>query len=282
MTAKKKAINISIVMILLSLIVILLCWCGKDRSGIKELLYVLSSGVFGSSFATLWIFIYEYNKEKRELLSSIFSEAVSIFENETLPMLERFGFYDPEIKEYMKHRYYMPPIDADAVARMSKQERCVYELCRFVDEVLDISYTRFNHICNLVESIDFWSDSFRCDLKYGHAILNKICMPIYEVFITAPAMEDGYLFRYFKGFKVNLEYSADQIYDFVCELDKAMHSASGEVKYTWQNKNLNLGLHMHEALWIFRDAFFSPHLSRKERREAMDAFLKDTPYYRIR
>lgn len=282
MTAKKNAINISIVMILLSLIVILICWCWKDKGGIAELLYVLSSGVFGSSFATLWIFIYEYNKEKRHLLSSIFDEAVAIFEFAPLYHLEMFGFYDSGIKEYLEHKYYMPPVNADTVKCMSEQENCLYILCRFVDEVLDIGYGRINHICELVSGIDFWSDSFRRKLKYKSAISRKISFPLYDVFISAPAMEDGYLFRYFKGFKIYYEYSADQIYDFVCELDKAMHGTSGEVKYTWQNKNLNLGLHMHEVLWIFRDAFFSPHLSHTERRKAMRAFLKDAPYYPIR
>ena len=60
MTIKKNAINISIGMILLSLIIILLNWNGRDE-GINELLYVLASGVFGSSFATLWIFIRRNN-----------------------------------------------------------------------------------------------------------------------------------------------------------------------------------------------------------------------------
>ena len=281
MTAKKNAINISIVMILLSLIIILLCWCEKDK-GIPELLYVLASGVFGSSFATLWIFIYEYNKEKHELLSSIFQETTSITENEVLPYLDIFGFHAPEIKKYMQHKYYVSPVNADIVARMDKQDRCVYELSRFVDGILDIGYDRIKHICDLVENINFWSDSFRHGDKYKDAIVSKISLPLYEVFIAAPAMEDGYIFRYFKGFKTYYEYSAEQIYEFVCELDRVFHGHGGEVKYTWQKKNENLCLHVHEQLWIFRDAFFSPYVSRKERCEAIQAFLKNTSYYRIR
>lgn len=281
MAAKKNAINISIVMILLSLVVILICWCWKDNGGIAELFHVLSSGVFGSSFATLWIFIYEYNKEKRYLLSSIFNEAVAIFEFTPLYHLEMFGFYEPGIREYLERKYYMPPVDADTVKHMSKQENCLYILCRFVDEVLDIGYGRIDHICEMVSDVDFWSDSFRRKLKYKSVISRKISFPLYDVFISAPAMEDGYLFRYFKDFKVNYSYSADQIYEIAGNLDKALHG-SGEVKYSWNNKGLNLASHMHEALWIFRDAFFSPHLSNRERREAMRAFLKDTPYYRIR
>ena len=88
--------------------------------------------------------------------------------------------------------------------------------------------------------------------------------------------------RYFKGFKLNFEYSADQIYDFVCELDKALHNPNSEVKYAWQNKNVDIRAHMHETLWIFRDAFFSPKLPRARRHEAFMAFLKDTPYKYIR
>lgn len=82
MREKKNAIN---------MIVISLCWRGRD-SGIAELLYALATGVFGSGFATLWIFIYEYRKAKRELLSSIFGEITSIFENAPFLWLERFGF----------------------------------------------------------------------------------------------------------------------------------------------------------------------------------------------
>lgn len=281
MTAKKNAINISIVMTLLSLIIIFLCWNKKDN-GIPELFYVLSSGVFGSSFATLWIFIYEYNNEKRELLGAIFRESVSITENATLPYLDSLSFYDWDIKEYMQHKYYIPPVNAEIVACMSRQDRCVYELCRFVDDILDIGYDRINHVCNLVSNIDFWSDSFRHTNKYIDAIVSKISLPLYEVFITAPAMEDGYIFRYFKGFKIYHEYSADQIYGFVCELDKAIHGTDDKVKYTWQKMNANLCLHMHEKLWIFRDAFFSPHVSHKQRREAKLAFLNDTFYQYIR
>ena len=90
MTEKKHAVNISLIMIVLSL-VILLCWPSRN-DGITELFFVLSSGVFGSGFATLWIFIYEYRKAKRELFSSIFQQVTSIFEDETLPLLHRFGF----------------------------------------------------------------------------------------------------------------------------------------------------------------------------------------------
>lgn len=70
MRVKKNAINISIEMILLSLIIIALCWHGRNE-GAPELLFVLASGVFGSSFATLWIFIYEYHQTKYVLLKSM-------------------------------------------------------------------------------------------------------------------------------------------------------------------------------------------------------------------
>lgn len=45
-----------------------------------------------------------------------------------------------------------------------------------------------------------------------------------EVFINAPAMEDGYIFQYFKGFKINYDYSAAEVYPLVCKLDQAIHS----------------------------------------------------------
>ncbi len=282
MNEKKKAINISIRMIVLSLVVIGLCW-RKRTDGLPEILYVLSSGVFGSSFATLWIFIYEYNKAKLELFRSLLDEVTSIFENETLPVLERWGFYAPEIETYMTGKYYMPPVHADVFAQMSSQEKCLYMLCRFVDGILETGYGRIHHICDLVSSIAFWSDSFRCgSSKYKKAVERHISFPLYEVFIAAPAMEDGYIFRYFKGFKTTFDYSADEIYQFVCELDQALHGTGSEVKYGWQERAANLGVHMHEKMWIFRDAFFSPELPFRRRCRAKRAFLKDKPYECIR
>lgn len=281
MTTKKKSINISIGMILLSLIIIFHCWNGRN-GGITELLYVLASGVFGSSFATLWIFIYEYHQTKNELLKSIFEETVSIMEDNGLHSLERFGFYEPVIKESLKHKYYIPPTNNNSVQHLSQEDRCLYELCRFVDATLEIDYKRIKHICDMIESIDFWIDSFRFGLKYRDAIINKVSLPLNEVFISAPAMEDGYLFKYFKDFKHNYEYSADMIYDFACELDKAMYNTEGNNKYNWQKHNANLRLHMHEKMWIFRDAFYSPHVTRRERRMAIRAFLNDTHYIYVR
>lgn len=281
MTIKKNAINISIGMILLSLIIILLSWNGRDE-GLTELLYVLASGVFGSSFATLWIFIYEYHQIKTELLKSIFEDTVSVMEDNGLHSLESFGFYDPKIKASLEHKFYMQPINSDSVQHLSKENRCLYELCRFVDATLEIDYNRIKHICDMIESIDFWSDTFRHNTKYRDAIIHRVSLPLYEVFISAPAMEDGYLFRYFKDFRHNYEYSADRIYEFVCALDKAMYSTEGNIKYDWQKRNANLRLYMHEKMWTFRDAFYSPHRSRRERREAVKAFLNDTHYKYVR
>ena len=81
-----------------------------------ELFFALSSGVFGSSFATFWIFVHEYRKERQELLRSIFKEVVSIIEHNTLPYLAIGGFYEPGMKEFMKTRYYVAPASASEVA----------------------------------------------------------------------------------------------------------------------------------------------------------------------
>lgn len=281
MSAKKNAINISIGMILFSLIIIALCWHGRNE-GATELLFVLASGVFGSSFATLWIFIYEYHQAKYVLLKSIFDEVVSIMETDSLPFLERFGFHDAGIKESMVGKYYIPPTTQEDVRTMDKETVCHYELCRFVDAILDIGCDKINHICDMVEQIDFWSDTFRRRSKYRDMIVRKISLPLYEVFISAPAMEDGYIFRYFKDFKTSYEYTADQVYDFVCEIDRAMHRTDGIITFGWQKRNNNLRLHVHEQMWIFRDAFYNTHICRKHHRMALNAFMKDTPYPYIR
>lgn len=94
---------------------------------------------------------------------------------------------------------------------LGKQEQCLYKMYRFVDGILEIGYDRISHILDMVESINFWSDSFRRSFKRKDAILKKIGMHLYEVSISAPAMKDGYLFRYSKDFKFNFDYSAEQM-----------------------------------------------------------------------
>ena len=69
---------------------------------------------------------------------------------------------------------------------------------------------------------------------------------------------------------------------YVSELEGTLRGIDGNIKYDWQKKNCNLGLQMHEALWIFRDAFFPSMSSSSERREAMKAFLYDAPYEKTR
>lgn len=280
MTVKKNAINISIIMIFASILVTILCW-PYSNTGVAALLYTLSTGVFGSSFATLWIFVYEYNRSKQELLQAIFDETVSIMENNTLCFLSRFGYHEAGMKESMVSKPYIPPAHADAVNAMDKQERCHYELCRFVDEMLDIGYDRIKYVCNLAEGIDFWSDGFRRKDKRRDAIIHKLSMPLYEVFVCAPAMEDGYLFRYFKGFKTSHTYCADEVYPFVAMLDKALHVPDAQLEFSWPNP-MTLSGYMHEQLWIFRDAFYSSHIDKKQRRQAMQAFLNGSPYPYIR
>lgn len=281
MTEKKNAINISIGMISICMIAILLCWRGE---GITELIFVLASGVFGSSFATLWIFVYEYNVQKRELLSSIFHDAVAIMDKAAmLPSLAQIGFYDSAVLPYLRDKYYVPPVNADCVANMSEQERCLYKLCRFVDGFIAIDYSEIRNVLNYIEKLDFWTDGFRRkqNRKVG-AIIEKISIPMSTVFVSAPAMEDGYLFRYFKQFKTDYVYSAEEVYPFVKMLDEALRGDNDEQTYSFLKLDPNVLNYMHAKLWIFRDAFFSPYVSRRERREAMQAFVGDLPYHRIR
>ena len=59
-------------------------------------------------------------------------------------------------------------------------------------------------------------------------------------------------------------------------------NCGSEVEFSWMKDARNMRCYMHEKLWIFRDAFFSPELSRKERRKALRAFVFDEPYNHIR
>lgn len=284
MTAKKNAINISIIVIAFSALIIALCWNYKDGK-IAELLYVLSTGVFASGFVTLWVFVYEYNHEKNILLKSIFHNTVDIIESPNLYSLAIIGFHDSGVKEFMKGKHYTPSVFSDTLARMDKFERCHYELCRFVDAILDIGYEKINHANRLIDDIDFWSDTFRKkDSKLSNIISSKIGLPLYETFIFAPGMQYGYLFRFFNGFKFNHVYDAEKIYPLVAELDNILNFGETSRKYSWQDSSCphSLKSYMHEKLWIFRDAFYSSDVSRKQRRKAKDAFLNGTFYPWIR
>lgn len=282
MREKKNAINISLVMIILCLIIMMICWPGKE-DGICEFAFVLSSGVFGSGFATLWIFIYEYHKQKRELLISIFSDGVALMgKMDMLPSMERCGLYNKGMKKYMQGKYYCSPVNADCVVKMSEEEKCLYQMSRFVDGFLDIGYDNIQRLCDNIEKVDFWTDSFRKKDKLKDSIIAKLSSPIYDVFILALAMDNGYLFRYFSGFKYKLSYSADEIYDFVVMLDRTFHNCSSEVEFSWLKDARNMRCYMHEKLWIFRDALFSPELSRERRNKARKAFVFDEPYDQIR
>lgn len=280
MTEKKNAINISIIMIFFSILIPVLCW-PHSNSNVPALIYTLSTGIFGSSFATLWIFVYEYNRSKKELLKAIFDETVSITENNTLSSLHRFGYYEPTMKDSMIGKYYIPSTYFESVSALNKPERCHYEMCRFVDGVLDIGQDRVNYIGDLIEEINFWTDTFRYRKKLRNIIIEKLELPLYELFIYAPGKEDGHIFRYFKDFKDSYAYTADLIYPIVAELDKALHIPESEDAHS-QTSSITLTNYMHEQLWLFRDAFYSPYVCRKQRREAKQAFLKGTPYPYIR
>ena len=281
MTEKKNAINISLGIILLCLIVTIICWSGKD-SGLAEILFVFSTGIFCSSFATLWIFVYEYNREKKIVLTSIFNKVYYVMENGIyIPSMARHGFYDSEVRKYLEGKYYMPPMREQLVLQMEQSERCLYEICRFVDGILEIGYEKINDVHRTIEAVDFWTDSFRKKLKRRDIILKRISMPIYEVFVFEAAMEEGYIFRYFTQFKNNYLYSADEICFIVEKLDIALYGSNGEISYSWLKQG-NIRGYMHEKLWIFRDAFFMQEMTRAERKKAMKAFIYDEEYYWIR
>lgn len=282
MKEKKDSINISLMMIMLSVLGICLC-CLSDNQGIWEVVFALTTGLFGSSFATLWIFVYEYNKEKRYLLNCIFTTAYEIMED--MPMISykmREFFYTQELECYLEGKYYVLPTNAESVKKMSQQEKCLYELCRFVDEVETIGYKKVESVCNNVEKLDFWTDSFRNKNKRRDVIMERISMPFYEVFISAPAMENGYLFNEFREFTKYYSYSAEVIYPLVVALDQTLNELNEDEKYLWLAKKSNMRCYVHEKLWIFRDAFFNQYIPRKQRRLAMKAFVQGVSYEWIR
>lgn len=266
MREKKTAINISLVMITVSFAISVVCFLKREVL-LFEIGFAFATGVFGSSFATLWIFVYEYNNAKKELLNSVFNEFVSILKKmEMLPLMERHGLY--EMQDYMRGEYYVMPVFAEHTEKMNREERCLYEMSRFVDVILDIGYENICGVLCKIDGLDFWTDSFKRNKKIKAAVQKEISLPVYDVLVSAPAMEDGYIFRNFAGFKYKYSYSADEIYPLVKKLDTDI--------------NRTLHGHLYEKLWIFRDALFSPSLSRSQRRKALRALVCGAPYDKIR
>lgn len=266
MREKKMAINISLIMIMVSFAISLVCFFERDVQ-LFEIGFAFATGVFGSSFATLWIFIYEYNNAKKELLNSIFNEFVSILKKmETLPLMERYGLY--EMQDCMSGEYYVMPVFAEHAEEMNREERCLYEMSRFVDVILDIGYENICGVLCKIDGLDFWTDSFKRNRKIKAAVQKEISFPVYDVLISAPAEENGSVFQYFAGFKYKYSYSAEEIYSLVKKLDTDI--------------NGTLHGHLYEKLWIFRDALFSSSLSRSQRRKARRALVCGDPYDQIR
>ncbi len=278
MTEKKHAINISLVMITVAFIITCFFWDCRDEA-IPSLTVTLSTGVFGSGFATLCIFVYEYNKKKRELLKAIFDQTNDLFcQMDLLYNMDRFGLYTSGMQEQLKNKYYTSPVSSDSISHMDSTQQCLYFMSRFADTLADIGYAQVQNVLKTIDEIDFWIDSVKPKSKLSENVKLKLSYPIYDVFVSAPAMEDGYIFRYCNQFKNEYYSDAFDFYPIVEKIDKALNGVDMNNEYHWLNTCLNMKVYMHEKLWAFRDAFYSRHCSRKERKNALKVFLLDKPF----
>ncbi len=273
MTEKKYAINISLIMITVAFIITCFFWDSRDEA-IPSLIVTLSTGVFGSGFATLCIFVYEYNKQKQELLKAVFDKTNSLMlQTDLLYNMDRFGLYTEEMCERLKNKYYSSPVSSDSISNMNNTDQCLYFMSRFADTLSDIGYGQIQNILKTIDEIDFWSDSLKPKSKLSKAVKLKLSCPIYDIFVTAPAMEDGYIFRYCNQFRNEYYSDAFEFYPVVEKIDKALHGMNMSSEYEWLNTCPNLKNYMNEKLWAFRDAFYSKQCSKKERKNALKVFL---------
>ena len=301
MAEKKKAINISMLLIIASLLGTVLCWAFLKNNSFFELVFALCTGIFGSSFATLWIFIVEYKSERDNLLSMIFSNGNRI--RLKLPSFTQYNNKKDEMLAYLNGRYYVPPIPEKQQDQLNDNEKTLYSLCRYVDHFLEIGYEDFVSVFRAADQLAFWTDFFTENHScFQNKLLNRIVcknnelarkgkreriieklLPLYDIYLSAPAMEEGYLFRVFREFKYDYSISAADIYSLVLGVEERAQGINVYMGDVWDvEKAPDFRCYFYETLWVFRDAFFSPYLPRERRKRAISAFMKGTPYTQIR
>ncbi len=274
MSEKKQAINISLILVLINLALAYVCWLLQNCYPFMSFLFSVFSGILGSGLAALWIFVAEYRREKKRLLEDIFREINHIRVN--LPYFHQYEQNMDLLRRYMDTQYYQEPQPKSIVCQMNALEKTTDSLCRFVDKMLDLDYNTIDQAIKKVYEVDFWWPS----KKHQETIRQRLGYSLYSAIMSKPAEEEDYVFRYFRNFRDDKSYTAGDILEIVMDLHHAFHVECDCGKPNKASDSLNGQL--YESLWIFRNAFFMPQPTRKERKEAMSAFLYDTPYYRIR
>ena len=277
MTSKKKAINISILMILISIVIMLLVKNVKQAHYWAEIVFSVMSGICGSCFAVLWIFICEYLIEKERLLQEIFILGVEI--KDRLPWFNDL-VENNEVLLYLQGKPYTHNLYHQEYESLSPEEKAYFEVCRFADQMLNVSSKRVEQFWSDICEVDFWSDNLftKCFRKQSYSeIIRNTFSPVYWSLTTASTFNNGYNFQMLYDFQNYGYHDAANIYglqkDMISNTKTAMKSVGTELP--------NLAGFLYEKLWIFRAAFCKNN-DRLDKKDAISAFIKGTPYKRLR
>ena len=271
MTLKKKSIYICLVMVMLSITGAFWVYLKMDGD-IKDVWLALITGIFGSSFASLSIFLAEYYSERERLVNSVFNKGVRLCES--LPLF-RCSTSLNEIENYLFGKEYIKRQSKRVVDCMSEEDKFVYAISRYTDDFLEIDYQGLTEFLNDIECFNF----LICR-KSNERIVEKFS-PVYTVLFSKPGMEDGYLFRVFKQFQRKEFGDAATIYSFIKELNPLLYGSVGND--LWPSSCApNFVNYLHETLWIFRAAFSIDNNDFFDQIEAKKAFMGKGDYTKIR
>ena len=297
MRNKKKEINLSILLIIVTIIISFICWRLKTDYPVFEFFFALSSGICGSSFATLCIFISNYRTEKEKLLRTVFQEGLYICGQ--LPFFEDFVSDQRRMEEYLAGKTYISPTLQMDYNKMCPEEKTLYNICRYVDSFLELGYERIEKFWDDINSIDFWTDPIELPDSFASSkILRKLWnknylainkskkhrinvkfFPVYIVLMSPSVAEDKYIFYNFSDFRDKKRRPAYDIYCLVKELDHKINGPCDEIKWIGTDMK-GLRSYLHESLWIFRDAFLAGKSIMRD--EALKALMTGSKYKYIR
>ena len=287
MENKKKEINLSIFLFFVTAIASYTCWRLKDKNSVYEFFFALTSGICGSSFATLCIFISNYRAEKEKLLQQIFEEDLYIYNH--LPSFYEYEEDEAKMKHYLVGKSYMSPVTQNAFDEMAPEEKNFYNACRYIDSFLELGFDRLDQFWVDVNSIDFWSDpiepsygilstKFLRDLWLRKWKKSKKCKilerfyPVYSILMAPCAAENQYIFYWFSDFRDRKRRKAEDVYRLINTIDRKVSGPRSEEE--WNNsKDKGLRWELLRTLWTFRDAFYLQN--RVIRKRAFKHFMHD-------
>lgn len=296
MKNKKKEINLSIILFLFTAAASFLFWYFKEKYPAFEFLFALTSGICGSSFATLCIFISNYRAEKERLFRTIFEEGMFI--SGQLPFFNEIKVPRGEMEEYLLDREYLPPLAAKTIEQMSPKERNFYNACRYIDSFLDLGYERLLKFWNDINEIDFWTDPVQLPDSFASSrLLRKLWnknylairkskgfqirerfRPFFYILMSPSVADEKYIFYSFSDFRDRKQRKALDIYDLILKLNSSI-SGPHDVEEWKKAEDKGLRWYLYTTLVTFHDAFCS---SGSYKKEALKALITGEKYAHIR